>query len=196
MVDQAAFPKLLQSCKVTGTENQSLYFSRSTFTLSCNNGALTAEQRGVNNKYSGGWINYLWSQTTRNSSLLLFTHTHTHRITHTLFCVCVCVTGGRQAGVVRRAIIAIHSKDDLPRPSPSSPPLEDVWGWVGSPFGRWWNSKDGIPLGPRVLLHLLPLRTYREIALGISLLPLLCLIPACETSAASPGARTGFVRNV
>lgn len=42
----------------------------------------------------------------------------------------------------RGLIIIIYSKDDLPRPSPSS----SHWrrsGWV-SPR-RWWNSEDGVP---------------------------------------------------
>lgn len=91
-------------------------------------------------------------------------HARKHR--HLLLC-------DGETGVVRRAIIAIHSKDDLPCPSPS-PPL-----WRRSGLSLLWplmkfQRRD--PLGLRVLLHLLPLRTYREIALGISLSPLLCLI--------------------
>lgn len=62
---------------------------------------------------------------------------------------------GGQVGVVSRAIIAIHSKDDLPRPSPSSPPLEDVWAGLGLPRPLMkFRGRD--PLGLHVLLHLLP----------------------------------------
>lgn len=78
--------------------------------------------------------------------------------------------------VVSKPIITIHNKDDLPRPSPSSP--YDRGFGPPPPPGCWWNSEDRGPLGLHVLLHLLPLRTHREIALGISLMPLPCLIPS------------------
>ena len=93
-------------------------------------------------------------------------HTHTHTHTHTF--------GDKgEAGLVSKPIITIHSKDDLPCPSPCS----SLWrgsGRVGCPPsppspppGRWWNSEDkgcggggdGGPLGPDVLIHLLPLLT-------------------------------------
>ena len=81
-----------------------------------------------------------------------------------------------------------------------------------SPPDRWWNSEDrgcgggggggdggGGPLGPDVLLHLLPsLTRARWDGSGHLIIASPRLIPSAgETSAASPpGARPGFVRSV
>lgn len=158
---------LLESCKVTGRERR-LHGAKFFFVfqegredqewLWCNNYDLTAKQRGVNHLF------YPQNNATHHTRCWARVHARKHR--HLLLC-------DGETGVVRRAITAIHSKDDLPCPSPS-PPL-----WRRSGLSLLWplmkfQRRD--PLGLRVLLHLLPLRTYREIALGISLSPLLCLI--------------------
>lgn len=64
--------------------------------------------------------------------------------------------------------------------------LEEVW--VGSPSGRWWNSRDaGSPgIVCAATSAALASHTYREISLGISLRPLLrlilCLWDLCSVS--------------
>lgn len=103
----------------------------------------------------------------------------------------------KEAGIVSKPIITIHTKDDLPRPSPSSPL------WRRSGLGAPPPVADEIPRTegggvPRDLMCCYICcpcareyaRTHGKIAVGISLKPLLCLIlSACETAAASPGAR-------
>lgn len=76
-----------------------------------------------------------------------------------------------------------------------APPAGGGLGWVSHrPLMKFRGPG---PLGLRVPLHLLPLRTHGGDRSGhlINASPMSYPL-ARETSAASPGARTGFVRNV
>lgn len=105
------------------------------FRLSCHNDALTAEQRGGIINILGMNKLFLIPCKPRDSSPRR--NTRAHARAHTLFWCGV----GKEAGIVSKPIITIHSKDDLPRPSPSSYPLGEVW--FGCPLSQ--PPADEIP---------------------------------------------------